>query len=195
MAPAPLALLEPGMSSTDRQRTESRYRTALAAVHGTGKSLSDTPSGPWHHEKRRCRVIWVAAGIWSTPQRAAGRLNAVDPYRQVRNRCHAKETLLANPTRCYSTRSHPDPKREAPRCTRIRLVELQPTSAARSTCPANGGGVAKSGGWLGSVTMVVSALRVCLVGLRWTRCLRARWVSDVDGFCAKQIFLGFLMIF
>ncbi len=91
--------------------------------------------------------------------------------------------------------AHPDPKREEPRCTRIYLVELQPTSTARSTCPANGGGVAKSDGWLGSATMVVSALRVCLVGLRWTRCLRARWVSDVDGFCAKQIFLGFLIIF
>ena len=106
---APPALPEPGMPSTDRHLTESGYRTASAAAHGTGKSLSDTPSGPWHHQKRRYRVNWVAAGIRSIPQRAAGRLNADDPHRQVRSPCHAKETLPANPTRCYSTRS-PRPK-------------------------------------------------------------------------------------
>ncbi len=85
MAQTPLASLEPRMLSAERHLTDPRYRTASAAAHGTGKSLSDTPSGPRHHEKRRCPVNWVAVGIRSTLQCAAGHLNADNPHREAPN--------------------------------------------------------------------------------------------------------------
>ena len=85
MAQTPLTSLEPRMLSADRHLTDPRYRTASAAAHGTGKSLSDTPSRPRHHQKRLYPVNWVAAGIRSTPQRAAGHLNADDPHIEAPN--------------------------------------------------------------------------------------------------------------
>ena len=75
---------------------------------------------------------------------------------------------------------------------------LSATATTPAVClmpPANLNGVAKLDRSLSSTTTVGSALRFPLMGLMWLWYSSARWVLWVDGLCAIQNTLNYLMFY